>query len=75
MRNAAAKRRIKSNPLRINFTYKPKTSSVIREILVLNQDLQDYVGERGSLIWCAQQLVVFESGFSGFIGLTITSLV
>ncbi len=25
------------------------------------------------LIWCARQRVIFESGFSGFIGLTITS--
>jgi hypothetical protein len=33
MRYAAAKRRVKSNPLRITFTLKTNTSSVILEIL------------------------------------------
>jgi hypothetical protein len=40
LRNASAERRVKSNPLQINLTPKPKTSSAILKILkILIQNL------------------------------------
>jgi hypothetical protein len=39
MRYAAAKRRVKSNPLRMTIALKTKTFSVILEILIQNQAL------------------------------------
>jgi hypothetical protein len=37
LRNASAERRVKSNPLQITLTPKPKTSSAILKILIQKQ--------------------------------------
>jgi hypothetical protein len=102
MHNASAEGRVKSNPLQITLTPKPKTFSAILEILIQNQakvgKFQIYTcrGEDArhrvsTVILCKNSImhpyilpsmeilraaaIGFESGFTGFPGLTITSLV
>jgi hypothetical protein len=108
LRNASAERRVKSNPLQINLTPKPKTSSAILKILKILKILIQNQAKGGKFIiytcrgedakhrvstvilyknsimhpYTLPSMEIlraaatgFESGFTGFPGLTITSLV